>query len=214
MKNFTLKQVNVAYELIKAEYKKEQYLEMVDGEKCKKDVLLKIRIENKIDKENNFICTTLDSFNNKGRFDLLDCVEQLGNEKAKYKDFSNDKPNNKEKRHNDFARYSRAVKDTYYDNKINSLIYDLNEKKINRTKDDSFDEVETLENALSNMDNRDIDAISTRITALIEKSIKGTKKKENYYKYIKTYQDLIGYQSINLALIHLREKNEENKFEV
>ncbi len=214
MKNFTLKQANLAYELIKAEYRKEQYLDFVDSEKCKKDILLKIRTENKIDKENDFICTTLDSFNDKERFDLLDCVEQLGKEKTCYKDISNNKSNNKEKRHEDFARYSMAVKDTYYDNKINFLVKDLNEKKVNGTKEEHFEAINELECALLNLDERDIDSIATRVTVLIKKAVEVAKKKENFYKYIKTYQDLIGYQSINLALIHLREKNEENKFEI
>ncbi len=135
--------------------------------------------EKEIEEQSSYIVDALDNLKGEERFDMLDCVMELGkyyNRMGLLDGFERGPLN-----HNmHMARCSVAVYEIYYDHKLNSLFEELKDKN---EFDEAHEELANIKVNFDNLDERDRRFIMGRMRNCVEKATEVRKDPKSFEQY-------------------------------
>lgn len=205
-KKFTDEQFDIADKLIKSAYIKETAEDSMMRGIFRRRKVSDPKAEKEIEKEVEFISSTLRNLSCEEKFDILDCVSRLGQYYSRLGAFDTFEkgPFN----HNTYlSRCSVAVYEIYYDNILDSLLERLKGKYEYSERQAELSDIKAI---FSKMDKRDKEHVLGRLRCRIEKSNKITKNPETFEQFQQANENL----AICRTLKNITSKEQESSLEM
>ena len=203
-KQFTDEQYDVADKLVKSANNKEYATSSMMKGFFKVRKVSNPEAEKVVEDETNYIVSTLENLDNKEKFEVLDCVAQLGRYYSKLgvlENFDNKKPLNA---FTFLSRASVAVYETYYNYKLDTL---LNELKGVENYYLATEQLSSINKKFNDLDERDQKYIMGRLSSHISKADESLKNPKDYDEFKQASQNLRLFDAFKYATKPKQEHN-------